>query len=367
MIVGTEGPDVIQDQDRDQEQSGGKDTTPAQGQATDNDDGGNADYDQKSGATPEQKNPQQQQQQQQQQEQQQAEAKPKGGGGNDPTNDILNSLALAEAMKPLEGPSADLYSPDKLKARTDLETAYERAISENGELRFKLEKAHDRFDRAAADMLGPRLDAWLKLFDKGGAFETILNKRAATRTKLDATMGANEKLRADTQADAKRWSEAFANWSSPVDKMTAIVGEYADKIDKLNADINNDVGRNLAMLSFWLEVAPKHLQLDGKPLSADAQASLDKVAAKLKAFELDKKLMNGKARDDGSLYVTKNLGGARRYVLRKWVPAAKSQAKAEATFKGEPDDAATLKQRWDELKDQGWLKEAKSKLESNGG
>lgn len=380
MIVGTEGPDVMQEEDQDQGEV--KETPPSQGQVTDD---GGAD-------SPEQQSPAQQSPEQQS-PQQQSRSNAKGGGGTgtgtggtgggggggagsggssgggstDPTSDILKSLALAEAMKPLEGPTADLYSPDKEKARKDLEKAYAKGVEDTGDLRVKLKKAHERFDRAASDMVGQRLTDWLKLFDADSALGKLLSERKSARTEFEKTLGANEKARAQAQAETKRWADAFANWSSPVDKMTALVGEYADKIDKLNADINNDVSRDAAMLSFWLEVAPKHLQLDDQPLSGNAKSAVDQVAGVLKNYSLGGKLQNGKARGDGSLYITDDLSAARQGVLRNWIEAAKAQAAAEAAFKEKPDDVATRKQRWDKLRDDAWLSEAKPRLEKNGG
>ena len=46
-------------------------------------------------------------------------------------------------------------------------------------------------------------------------------------------------------------------------------------------------------------------------------------------------------------------------MLAGWKGAAERQAAAEADYKLRPDDAGALKQRWDKLKDDGWLKQAK--------
>ena len=47
-------------------------------------------------------------------------------------------------------------------------------------------------------------------------------------------------------------------------------------------------------------------------------------------------------------------------MLAGWKGAAERQATAEADYKLRPDDAGALKQRWDKLKDDGWLKRPKA-------
>lgn len=378
MIVGTEGPDVIEGQEQEQEQDQGqgevKDTPPGPGQVTDDGGGDGADTDQGGGETPEQKAPAETPRQESSSgkggtdQKTQAKKTDDGSAAPDPMSKIARNIALAEAMKPLEGPTADLYSPDKQKARDDIRAAYKKATADSGDLRVKLDKAHERFDRAAGDML-PRLANWLKLFDKDQPIGRLLGERRKARTDLDKTMGDRERARADAQNDAKKWADAHANWSSPAEKMTAMVGEYADKIDKLSGEINTAKYPEWAMLSFWLEVAPKHVQLTDLKFSANANQAIGDVRNALAAYGLDAKLKNGKDRKDGSLYVLKEdeLQAAREGVLSSWIAAAEKQADAEAAFKQNPDDAATVKARWDKLKDDAWLQQAKAKLEKNGG
>jgi hypothetical protein len=291
-----------------------------------------------------------------------------GGGGNassDPTADIQKNIALAEAMKPLEGPTADLYSPDKQPARDALQKAYAKTTAQDGDLRTKLDAAHKKFDRAASDM-APRLDEWIKLLSSGPLADT-LRRREDTKTQLDARSGDREKARANAQADAKNWADRHADWSAPADKMTALIGTYVDKIDKLNADINNDVNRDAAILSFWFEVAPAHLQIDDKydTLSGDAKSAVDKVKGALGDYkDLAAALVPGKDRKDGSLWLIApaDLDSKRKWVLDQWIKAAGAQADAEAKYKQNPDDAASLKQQWDKLKDDTWIKDAKAAL-----
>ncbi len=181
-------------------------------------------------------------------------------------------------------------------------------------------------------------------------------------------MGELERARADAQATTKTWAARYADWSAPIDKITAQIGQYADKIDKLNADINNDINRFTAITSFWFEIAPKHLQLL-PDLDTTVQKTVDKVAAKLAGYpDLKDLLTIGAKRNDsdGSLYVVATAADAaakRADVLGEWQTAAAAQADAEATFKLAPDDIASSKQRFDTLKDGGWVTEAKQKSE----
>jgi hypothetical protein len=129
------------------------------------------------------------------------------------------------------------------------------------------------------------------------------------------------------------------------------------KIDKLNADINNDLNADAAILTFWFEYAPKHLQLRRDALNNDdLQAQIDRLKAAV-GSDLAKQLDPGGQRQEDDLETHRD------DVLESWKNAADQQADAEAAYKLRPDDAATLKQRWDKLKDDGWLKDVKSALE----
>jgi hypothetical protein len=287
--------------------------------------------------------------------------------GGDPSLKVAEGLALAEAMKPIEAASADVYSADKQKSRDALNAAYDKAVAPDGELRLKFAKAHASFIRAAEDMAG-RMEKWVDRLAVDGTTGRKLNERKTILENLRKLLGDHEKARADAQAETKRWADRHADWSSPVEKMKAILSEYADKIDKINADVNNDVNRDAQIFSFWFEVAPRHLQLTDEPLPTKAQEALDAVKTALKGFDKDikNKLELGSARDDGSLYLIPagGLDEKRRLVLLRWIEAAEAQSKAEAAYKLGPDDSATLRQSWDKLKGDAWIKDARSALET---
>ncbi|MFN7398626.1 MAG: hypothetical protein ACK5SX_06070 [Sandaracinobacter sp.] len=290
---------------------------------------------------------------------------------------MAEDLAIAEARKPLEGPFSDVNADteDKRAARLKLKEAYAAATAATGPLRAKFDAAKKSFNRAVIDMAAvpaapsgavSALDAWLKFaFDSsGGRVNTLLNERKDLKTKTATPGGPNEQARADAQAATKAWATRYADWSAPVEKLTAQIGLYADKIDKLNADINNEVNRMAAMTSFWFEVAPRHLQI-ATDLEAGVKTAVNKVAAKLAGYEDLKDLLTiGSARfaTDGSLYLVADADTAarnRETVLENWNTSAIKQAKTEAAFKLAPDDFATNKQRYDKLKDDGWIAEAK--------
>ena len=286
---------------------------------------------------------------------------------------MAEDLALAEARKPLEGPFSDVHSPsaDKVEARGKLERAYADAIAPAGAMMTKFNAAKKSFNRAVLDMATApaggqsALDTWLDFaFGDPGHIKKLLETRKELAGKIAAPSGTREQARADAQAATKRWAARYADWSMPVEKITAQMGQYADKIDKLNADINNDVGRMSAITAFWFEVAPKHLQL-APDLDPNVRAAVDKVAAKLADYgELKTLLTIGSERfpGDGSLYLAPDADTTatnRETVLGKWNERAVAQAKAEAEFKVDPDDIASAKQQYDKLKDEGWIAEAK--------
>ena len=286
---------------------------------------------------------------------------------------MAEDLAVAEARKPLEVPFSDVYSSsaDKLDARQKLKQAYADAIAPNGPLIAKFNAAKKSFNRAVLDMAtapaGAKsaLDAWLDFaFGDPGHIKHLLGRRKELAAKVTMPSGKREQARADAQAETKRWAARYADWSMPVEKITAQIGQYADKIDKLNADINNDVNRMSAMTAFWFEVAPKHLQL-APDLDANVKAAVDKVAARLAEYgDLKHLLTIGSERfaADGSLYLAPDADKAaanRETVLGKWNDKAVAQAQAEAAFKLDPDDLASAKQHYDKLKDDGWIAEAK--------
>ncbi|MFL5035125.1 MAG: hypothetical protein ACJ8EC_08915 [Microvirga sp.] len=287
--------------------------------------------------------------------------------------EIAESVALAEVMKPVATATEDLYAtaPDKVKARRAIVDDYAKALSTPpGDLLAKYDAADRRFVRTAQDM-AETLEGWIErlLTDAGGtsAVARALRERAQLRSRVAALTGGREGARLLAQAETKWWADRFADWSAPGAKMSALVADYAGKIEKLNADINNDINADLAIFSFWFEIAPKHLQLRNEPLDDDViEKQIDDLKTALgpdsdlaALFEL------GSARQDGSLYLipADALEQRRRDVLAGWKGAAERQATAEADYKLRPDDAGALKQRWDKLKDDGWLKQAKSALE----
>src|SRR5207237_503118 len=83
----------------------------------------------------------------------------------------------------------------------------------------------------------------------------------ATALPLAATLGAREKARNAAVDASKDWAARFADWAAPGDTIDKLVSAYLGQIDKLNADINNEVAADTAILSFWAEIAPRHLQV----------------------------------------------------------------------------------------------------------
>jgi hypothetical protein len=287
--------------------------------------------------------------------------------------EIAKSVALAEVMKPVATATEDLYAtaPDKVKARRAIVDDYAKALSTPpADLLAKYEAAHRRFVRTAQDM-AETLEGWIErlLTDAGGtsAVARALGERAQLRARLKALTGGRESARLLAQAETKWWADRFADWSAPGAKMSALVADYAGKIEKLNADINNDINADFAIFSFWFEIAPKHLQLRNEPLDDDViEGQIEDLKTALgPGSDVAAQFELGSARQDGSLYLipADALEQHRRDVLAGWKGAAERQATAEADYKLRPDDAGALKQRWDKLKDDGWLKQAKSALE----
>jgi hypothetical protein len=280
------------------------------------------------------------------------------------------SLALAEAMKPVATATDELHSldPDKKKAREKVVSDYRKAAAQDGELDVRFKAADAAFIRTAEDMAG-LFDAWLdRMTDTAadGAVAIAFRERQQVQERLDATRGDRERRRLRWQAETKLWESRFAAWKNPTANLTALMTDPA-KINGLNADINNDKKRDLAMFAFWFEVAPKHLQLRGDPLPkkvAEQVAALQAALAPAPDLALGYDL--GPDRDDGSLYLIDpdGLEQKRKEVLDAWTKAATAQAEAEAAFKLRPDDAASLGPRWDKLKDDGWVKAARTLLEA---
>lgn len=290
---------------------------------------------------------------------------PPGDWGNDPQRVIATQLALADAMKPIEAAAADLYAADRQAARDAIADKYAKAVAPGGDLRRKLDAASANFNETAGFMIDA-LDEWVKKVATGPLHQLLVT-RAKTRTDLDATLGSRERARAAAQDAAKAWGARFADWSAPADTITKIVAGYADQINKLDLEINGGNAPDSAILSFWFEVAPKHLQVSDGTLTDDAKTALGKVknaVAQAGFADLAAWLDPATARNAGGVYVIPpvDLPPKRAEVLTKWKDAAVARAAAEADFKIDPDDAATLKQRWSTLKDDIWIEGAKALL-----
>jgi hypothetical protein len=284
----------------------------------------------------------------------------------DPIADLAQNLALADALKPLEGPFNDVYgtTADKVAARQKLADAYKAAVAPGGSLKTKFDAAIKAFNRDVLDMDNDGLlQKWLDWgFAADSPISKILVDRKTFAKSVAEHLGKNEKERTEAQAVTKAWAARYADWSAPVDKITVQIGQYADKIDTLNTAIHNGLNGYAAMTSFWFEVASKHLQL-APDLDAGVQAVVDKVADKLKTYlDLKEMLTIGPKRTDGSLFLVSTADSAakwRRDVLDSWKARAIDQANVEAAFKIHPDDAASDKQSYDKFKDDGWIAEAK--------
>lgn len=287
---------------------------------------------------------------------------------------ITENLFLADAMRGVATATEDLYSdaPDKVKAAKDIVDAYRAAWQADppGELRTKFNLADQNFVRTAGEMEG-RFDAWLaRLLADDGALDVVLGQRRQVGFRLAATRGERESDRDDAKAQAAYLAARFDDWKDPAKKIAALIGEYADKIDRLNIDIGRGVKPDLAMFSFWFEIAPKHLQIrpDALPPPVAAMATKLHDALEDLAPDVARLFLVGPQREDGRLYLiaADDLAEHRGDVLEAWTDAARAQAEAEAAFKLRPDDAAALKPRWDKLKDDGWVKDAKTRLETTG-
>ena len=286
---------------------------------------------------------------------------------------IAESVALAEVMKPVATATEDLYAtaPDKVKARRAIVDDYAKALSTPpGDLLAKYEVAHRRFVRTAQDM-AETLEGWIErlLKDAGGtsAVARALGERAQLRSRLAALTGGREGARLLAQAETKWWADRFADWSAPVDEDVGAGRGLRRQDRKAQRRHQQRHQRRSGDLSFWFEIAPKHLQLRNEPLDDEViEKQIDDLKTALGPdSDLAAQFELGSARQDGSLYLipADALEQRRRDVLAGWKGAAERQATAEADYKLRPDDAGALKQRWDKLKDDGWLKQAKSALE----
>jgi hypothetical protein len=300
--------------------------------------------------------------------------KAKAGGNGKPQPDdplphpdlveIAQSAALAEALKGVSGALEDVLSsaPDKRDARNKLVADYARAAGERplGDLRRKYEDANTRFLNAATDMLRKaageksRLELWIEnyLTTDDNSLRGLLIGYRQLRDRLAARAGPRERARDDAAARAKAWQSAVAAWAAPHNQMGALIDSYGPKIDKLNAQINNNVDADLAIYSFWFEVAPSHLQLRAETVTGANAPGVDLLSAALAGFDEELNgLKSGSERGDGSLFLIlpEGLSGKREKVASKWREAAIAQAQAEAAYKLRPDSAAALKARADTL------------------
>ena len=276
--------------------------------------------------------------------------------------------AKSEALKPLAPATDELFSrdPAKVAARKALEAAYAKAAAKpangnaGGELRAKYDAADKKFIRAVNDTKG-RLTEWIAARITGGtpakpSLLPLFQLRAQVEKRFKARLGPRELARDEATAKVKLWQKAYADWSKPTEVVLALIGEYADRIDKLNADINTEKNADLAIYQLWFEVAVKHLQLRSQSVSdANASGAGDLVKALDTALgpdhEFTKFWKSGPDRGDGSVYLLDPgpdaLTAKRKEVRADWEKAAQAQAKADAAFKLRPDDAATLKTKRD--------------------
>lgn len=288
--------------------------------------------------------------------------------------DVTANLASSEALKPVATATEELYSGDPAKqaARDALQAAYAKAAGAaqggkpEGDLHAKYAKADDKFQRAATDMKD-RLAAWIakRMAADANSFTPLLDDMAQVQKRLDQRAGPREAGQALAAGAAKAWQQAYANWSKPAETMTAMVADYFDKIDQLNAASNTGPDADYAIYSFWFEVAPKHLQLRPDPVTeANAPGVTTIIAALAQYPDLAKALQSGKDRGDGSLFLIDpvKLADYRKAVLENWRQAAVAQGQADAAFKLRPDDAASLKTRRDQLA-QGFAASVKARLQ----
>jgi hypothetical protein len=278
--------------------------------------------------------------------------------------EVVESAAQAEALKAVSGALEDVLSsaPDKRDARNKLVADYGKAAGERplGDLRRKYEDANTRFLNAATDMLRKaageqsRLELWIQryLTTDDNSLRGLLLGYKQLRDRLAARSGPREAARDAAAAKAKAWQQAFAAWTAPHGQMGALIDSYGPKIDKLNAQINNNVDADLAIYSFWFEVAPSHLQLRAETVTGANAPGADLLSAALAGFDDELNgLKAGSERGDGSLFLIlpEGLAGKREKVASKWREAAIAQGQAEAAYKLRPDSAAALKARADTL------------------
>lgn len=301
-----------------------------------------------------------------------APAEAEQSGGNNPMRDLARKLALAEANKPLEPAVKAIFSdnPEAAKKRSDLEDAFKKAVGEDGELKIAFGAAEKAFNRTVRDQDNDgSLKKWIDdQFKDKGELKKLLTQRkdvGDALAKLTGSPGDNEKARAEARTATEQWAKSFADWSDPVSKIKALIGKYAGEIDKLNADINNDVNSASAMTAFWFVIAPQHLQL-APDLENDVKTAVGTVTAKLNAWpDIKDGFKLGKDRDFCCLTMISAdaLADQRNGVLNEWTKAAEALADAEADFSVDPDDAARAKKLWDDLKEDKWIAVARKQLE----
>lgn len=302
--------------------------------------------------------------------------KPKADKKPDPIGNMAHQLALAEAMKPLEGAVLALYSEDadKVAARRKLNDAYKEAAKPGGALQEKFKAAAEKFDRTVLDMdRDPQFGEWITKRISSGAIHEQLATRKALASDYEPKLEPNDKARTEAKAKYQRLADAFADWSAPLPKIEALIGKYAGKIDQLNADINNNNNADSALTAFWFEVAPIHLQLT-ETLKPGVKSVVQRVKDALGEYPDIAEQIRAEHGPDARylrLVPAADLQKTRIDVLESWRIAAVALAEAEAKFKLDPDDAATLKkaedekrQRYDKLKGDGWIAEARKQLET---
>jgi len=277
----------------------------------------------------------------------------------------VHSAAQAEAATAIAGPTQDMYSedPDKKKARAAVRTAYKRAVAENpdGELRLKYFTAWKKLQAAATDLTrqakgedNSRLEYWIaKQLAPNSPLYLLLAERHQLQTRFDARVGARELAQRNARWEADRWANSFKNWSDPVASISALIGTTADDIDRLNADIANSVNADYAIYRFWMEVAPRLIQLHpdkNKPGNLPGLATLKKALGFLDKDDPHLQgLQHATERTYDGVYMVPadDLEKQQTEALKKWNAALGKQAEADTAYTLRPDDAASLKTRLD--------------------
>ena len=218
------------------------------------------------------------------------------------------------------------------------------------------------------------LEGWIeRLLTDAGGTNALSRRRSASGVAAEPLEGSHRRPRERAAPGASRdevVGRSLRRLVRPWAKISALIADYADKIEKLNADINNDINPILAIFSFWFEVAPKHLQLRARARRRrDRRAQVNDRQDRRSAasIPISRRYSISATRDaDGSLYVVPAGDAPAKRARRpgQWKAAAVGAGAPRPTSSSDPDDAATLKQRWDKLKDDSWIKDGQVALDT---